>query len=264
MKTRFVLYATLASLPFATFSTVAAPKSDLWAYWQQSNETNQATINHQTWQDILEQYVVVSGQNHLFAYQAVTPIDKQRLDSYIEQLSQLDPKEYSQAVQYAYWVNLYNAVTVDLILDAYPVKSITKLGGFFSFGPWDEEVVTIEGKALTLNDIEHRILRPIWNDPRTHYAVNCASLGCPNLQTQAFTAQNTDQLLEQAAKAFINSPKGVELNEKGLKLSSIYDWFASDFSVDGGVINHIKRYRPNLSATLDNVQYDYDWTLNQQ
>lgn len=264
MKTRFVLYATFASLPFATFSTLAAPKSDLWAYWQQSNETNQATINHQTWQDILEQYVVVSGQNHLFAYQAVTPIDKQRLDSYIEQLSQLNPKEYSQAVQYAYWVNLYNAVTVDLILDAYPVKSITKLGGFFSFGPWDEEVVTIEGKALTLNDIEHRILRPIWNDPRTHYAVNCASLGCPNLQTQAFTAQNTDQLLEQAAKAFINSPKGVELNEKGLKLSSIYDWFASDFAVDGGVINHIKRYSPNLNATLDNVQYDYDWTLNQQ
>ncbi|MCV5656507.1 DUF547 domain-containing protein, partial [Escherichia coli] len=83
--------------------------------------------------------------------------------------------------------------------------SITKLGGLFSFGPWDQDVIIINGKSLTLNDIEHRILRPIWQDPRTHYAVNCASLGCPNLQTQAFTAENTQALLESAAKTFINS-----------------------------------------------------------
>ncbi|EGU49201.1 hypothetical protein VII00023_14540 [Vibrio ichthyoenteri ATCC 700023] len=264
MKTRFALSVTLLALPFITFSTQAAPKSELWPYWQQSNENNHTTIDHQAWQEILDQYLSISGQNHLFAYQEVKQQDKQKLDNYIAQLSQIDPRNYSQAVQYAYWVNLYNAVTVDLILDAYPVKSITKLGGFFSFGPWDEEVVTIEGKQLTLNDIEHRILRPIWNDPRTHYAVNCASLGCPNLQTEAFTAKNTEILLEQAAKDFINSPKGVNVSEKGVILSSIYDWFSRDFAADGGVITHIESYRSNSIVNSATVTYDYDWSLNKK
>lgn len=264
MKTRFALSVTLIALPFIAFSTQAAPKSELWPYWKQSDESNQMTIDHQSWQELLDQYLSVSGQDHLFAYQAVKQQDKQKLDNYIAQLSQIDPREYSQAVQYAYWVNLYNAITVDLILDAYPVKSITKLGGFFSFGPWDEEVVTIEGKKLTLNDIEHRILRPIWNDPRTHYAVNCASLGCPNLQTKAFTAQNKEALLEQAAKAFINSQKGVQVTAKGITLSSIYDWFGRDFAVDGGVMAHIESYRSGFAASSEAIKYDYDWSLNKK
>lgn len=133
------------------------------------------------------------GENALFRYAEVTKEDKTLLNDYLDQLSKLDPREFNRQEQYAYWVNLYNALTVKLILDNYPVASITKLGGLFSFGPWDEKVFTVAGQTLTLNDIEHRILRPIWKDPRTHYAVNCASLGCPNLQSQAFTAQNTEQ-----------------------------------------------------------------------
>lgn len=264
MKTRFALSVTLATLPFIAFSTLAAPKSELWPYWQQSNENNQATIDHQAWQDILDQYLSISGQHHLFSYQSMNQQDKKKLDNYIMQLSQLDPREYSQAAQYAYWVNLYNAITVDLIVEAYPINSITKLGGFFNFGPWDEEVVTIEGKKLTLNDIEHRILRPIWNDPRTHYAVNCASLGCPNLQSEAFTAQNKEVLLERAAIAFINSPKGVTVSAKGITLSSIYDWFSSDFTADGGVMAHINAYRSGSTINSATVTYDYDWSLNKK
>lgn len=247
------------------FSSLAfsAPKSELWSYWDQSNESNSGTISHATWQQFLDNYIVIDGQNHLIRYQTVSSNDRSQLKQYIEQLANTDPRQFSQAEQYAYWVNLYNAITVELILDAYPVKSITKLGGLFSFGPWGDEVITINGKALTLNDIEHRILRPIWQDPRTHYAVNCASLGCPNLQTQAFTAENTEALLERAARQFVNSDKGVLVLQNKLQLSSIYDWFIADFGTQEQLIEHLNQYRTQPLSNVKNIDYEYDWALNQ-
>tara|TARA_B100001059_G_scaffold196138_1_gene200971 strand:- start:1544 stop:2326 length:783 start_codon:yes stop_codon:yes gene_type:complete len=247
------------------FSTLAwsAPKSELWPYWNQSNETNSAQVSHQSWQQFLDSYLVKQGQNTLVRYQVVTDTDNTKLKRYIKLLEQVNPLEYSKAEQYAYWVNLYNAVTVDLILDAYPVKSITKLGGLFSFGPWGDDVVSVNGKSLTLNDIEHRILRPIWQDPRTHYAVNCASLGCPNLQPQAFTAGNTETLLEQAASEFVNSDKGVLAKNSKLQLSSIYEWFDVDFGNREQLIQHLNQYRTKPVPSANKISYDYDWSLNQ-
>ncbi|WP_425666092.1 DUF547 domain-containing protein [Vibrio tubiashii] len=249
-------------LTLISFHSLAAPKSELWSFWQQSNQSNTTAISHQDWQSFLDSYLVKDGDNTLVKYGHVSPQDKQKLNQYIATLAAIDPREYSSNEQYAYWVNLYNAITVNLILDDYPVKSITKLGGLFSFGPWGDEVVTIAGKKLTLNDIEHRILRPIWNDPRTHYAVNCASLGCPNLQTQAFTADNTKQLLEQAAKEFINSDKGVLQLKGKTQLSSIYDWFAEDFGNKQELIQHLAKYRPELTNLNGKFSYEYDWDLN--
>ncbi|WP_215404668.1 DUF547 domain-containing protein [Vibrio gigantis] len=247
------------------FSNLAwsAPKSELWLYWNQSNETNQEQVFHQDWQQFLDNYLVKQGQNTLVRYKTVTTEDKSKLKQYIRQLEQVNPLEYSKSEQYAYWVNLYNAVTVDLILDAYPIKSITKLGGLFSFGPWGDDVVVVNRKSLTLNDIEHRILRPIWQDPRTHYAVNCASLGCPNLQLHAFTADNTEALLEQAASEFVNSDKGVLVKGNKLQLSSIYEWFAVDFGTEKQLIQHLDQYRTEAVTNTQNISYDYDWSLNQ-
>ena len=247
------------------FSTLAwsAPKSELWPYWNQSNETNSEQVSHQNWQQFLDSYLVKQGQNTLVRYQAVTDTDNTKLKRYIKLLEQVNPLEYSKAEQYAYWVNLYNAVTVDLILDAYPVKSITKLGGLFSFGPWGDDVVSVNGKSLTLNDIEHRILRPIWQDPRTHYAINCASLGCPNLQPQAFTSDNTETLLEQAASEFVNSGKGVQIKGNKIQLSSIYEWFDVDFGNREQLIQHLDQYRAEPVKNTDKISYDYDWSLNQ-
>ncbi|MGR5420599.1 DUF547 domain-containing protein [Vibrio sp. PNB22_4_1] len=246
-----------------SFSTFSAPKSDLWPYWQQSNQANQAQISHQEWQQLLDTYLVKQGENTLFRYSKVSSADKAKLKHYIQRLTNLNPLQYNQAEQYAYWVNLYNAITVQLILDNYPVKSITKLGGLFSFGPWGDDVVVINGKVLTLNDIEHRILRPIWNDSRTHYAVNCASLGCPNLQTQAFTADNTQALLNSAAKAFINSRKGVSVQGNTAQLSSLYDWFADDFGGKKQVFRHIVQYAPQYKSFSGKVKYEYNWDLNE-
>lgn len=247
------------------FSTLAwsAPKSDLWPYWNQSDETNLEQVSHQDWQQFLDNYLVQQGQNTLVRYKAVNTADKTKFNQYIKQLEQVNPLDYSKAEQYAYWVNLYNAVTVDLILDAYPIKSITKLGGLFSFGPWGDDVVIVNGKSLTLNDIEHRILRPIWQDPRTHYAVNCASLGCPNLQPQAFTADKTDMLLELAASEYVNSDKGVLVSNSKLQLSSIYEWFAVDFGTEKQLIQHLDQYRTQPVTNINKISYDYDWSLNQ-
>lgn len=255
---------TVFSLVLFSFPLYAAPESKLWGYWQQSNENNAAEISHQTWQEVLTEYVSKQGENNLFAYQSVTHTDSAKLDNYLSQMTQLNPLQYSKDEQYAYWVNIYNAITVDLILEEYPVRSITKLGGLFSFGPWDEKVVTINGKTLTLNDIEHRILRPIWQDPRTHYAVNCASLGCPNLQSLAFTAQNSERLLDQAATEFINSGKGAKQQGNKLIVSSIYDWFSADFAIDGGVRTHLEKYRPELKDAPSKLEYEYDWSLNEK
>ncbi|WP_394150835.1 DUF547 domain-containing protein [Vibrio maritimus] len=254
---------SLVFLMFAT-SVFAAPKSELWSYWDKSNDSNTQSVSHQAWQSFLDRYLVNEGENTLVRYVRVSPNDKQALKTYISDLARIDPRQLSRAEQYAYWVNLYNAITVDLILDEYPVKSITKLGGLFSFGPWGDEVISITGQALTLNDIEHRILRPIWNDPRTHYAVNCASLGCPNLQTQAFTADNTEALLESAADTFVNSSKGASISGNTITLSSIYEWFEADFVQDGGALKHMAKYRPDLASFDGKIKYDYDWDLNKK
>ena len=174
--------------------------------------------------------------------------------------------------QQAYWINLYNAATIKVILDHYPVSSITKVklsSGLRSRGPWDAKILRIEGEEVSLNDIEHRILRPIWKDPRVHYAVNCASIGCPNLQDRAYTAANVEVLLEKAAKEYISHPRGVSLKGKKLKLSSIYDWFQEDFEgSEEGVLRHLRRYAaPELASELDSfsgrISYGYDWSLNE-
>ncbi|OOF12394.1 hypothetical protein BZG82_00230 [Salinivibrio sp. PR5] len=259
MRTRITLIFWL----LVAFPALAAPKADYWAMWDAHNPASQATFTHHSWQVLLDKYLQPQGQHTLFNYAAVTEADKATLDHYISMLTARDPRTLTKDEQYAYWVNLYNSVTVKLILDAYPVRSITKLGGLFSFGPWDDEVVTVAGEPLTLNDIEHRILRPLWQDPRTHYAVNCASLGCPNLQPQAFQADTLETQLEQAAYTFINSDKGVSQQGGQWQLSSIYEWFEADFGgSEQGVITHINQYRDIKLPEDARLDYDYDWALN--
>lgn len=249
----------------------AAPTSELIDFWDESDEENTNTIDHSKWQTVLDAYLVSnhpSGINR-FNYRAVSKADKSALESYINDLKNTDPREYNLAEQKAYWINLYNALTVNLILDNYPVKSITKLGGFFSFGPWDKEIITIEGETLTLNNIEHGILRPIWKDNRIHYAVNCASMGCPNLSATAFTAENTEALLDQSAKDYVNHTRGVKIEGDKMQVSSIYEWYKVDFGgTDASLIEHLKLYaEPQLQEKLNSfsgkITDSYDWSLNQ-
>lgn len=189
--------------------------------------------------------------------------------SYISELSAIDPAGLNRSAAMCYWINLYNAVTVDVVLEAYPVSSIRRVkGGVFRLGPWRTKLVTVAGQKLSLDDIEHGILRPVWRDPRIHYAVNCAALGCPDLASQAYTAQRLERMLNAGAERFVNHPRGVAARAGRLEVSSIYHWFASDFGgSDRAVINHLRQYaKPALRTSLGAFSridgHSYDWALN--
>ncbi len=263
-------FVTLFSL--LSLSLSAAPDADLWPRWQARDPQNSHRIDHRAWDSFLAKYLITddpSGIN-LVRYRSVKQEDREILKDYLLHLQQIEISRYSPAEQEAFWINLYNARTVELILEHYPVSSITEISfGFFSFGPWDEKLMRVEGEELSLNDIEHHILRPIWRDPRLHYALNCASFGCPNLQREAFTAANMDRLLEQAAREYVNHPRCVRRINGVLRLSKIYDWYEDDFggSVEG-VLKHLQMYaEPKLAASLhayaDKLEYEYDWKLNE-
>jgi hypothetical protein len=269
-KVFFSLIIILTS-SFYSAASIAKPLS----YWDKRGPAIAQDVDHSQWQHILNRYLIVgegSTAINLFNYQGVTNADKGILKQYLTQLQSINPLQHTKAQQQAYWINLYNALTVQLILDNYPVKSITKLGErFFSFGPWDDDAAVINDKTLSLNDIEHKILRPIWQDPRIHYAVNCASYGCPNLSVTAFTASNTEQLLTAGAYAYVNHPRGVTVKGEDLEVSSIYKWYAEDFGDnEKTLIEHFKRYaNPELKQALllfqqspGDIDYEYDWRLN--
>ena len=267
-----VVPALSVSLLSAPGPVNGAPESELLPGWDVSDESNNAVIDHGAWQDLLDGYLKTgdpSGINR-FDYAALkaSADDRKKLSAYLKSLAVIDPRTYSRDEQMAYWINLYNALTVFVIVPRYPVDSIKEIkSGIVDFGPWNLELFPLQGEKLTLNQIEHRILRPIWKDPRIHYAANCASLGCPNLFPEAYRSDNLEQILEQAAKDYINHPRGVQVQGDELVVSSIYDWYKSDFGgTDAGVIAHLKKYaRPELAEILDNYDdFDdyYDWNLN--
>jgi len=243
--------------------------------WLPSDATNKSIIDHQRWQIVLDQYLIsdTSSGINLFDYKRVSSKDKLTLEKYLTSLQAVDPRIYNKAVQKAYWINLYNALTVQLILENYPVVSITKLGNkLFTFGPWDDEVTIVAGVALSLNDIEHKILRPIFNDPRIHYAVNCASYSCPDLSSQAYTSSNTEQLLNKGAHDYINHQRAVKVEGHDLLLSSIYDWYLIDFGDNtASLLKHLKQYAEDdlkqKLMTFDieaaDIDHHYDWQLNE-
>ena len=258
---------------FECVSAQAAPKAELWPRWQKQNPASTEAIDHSAWDGFLKQFVFAphpSGIDRL-RYQAVTGEGLKNLKGYLEAMRGIAISNYNRAEQKAYWINVYNAVTVDVVLSRYPVASVRDINispGFLARGPWGAKLFSVEEEKLSLDDIEHRILRPIWKDNRVHYALNWASLGSPNLQPAAFTAQNTEALLEKGARQFINHPRGVEIQNNRLKVSSIYVWFQEDFGRGAeGLMEHWQKYaNPKLSDALQKynggLAHDYDWRLN--
>jgi hypothetical protein len=251
----------------------AAPKAELWPRWQNNDPANKEKIDHGAWDRFVKQYVISPHPSGIYRvrYHAVAFEDRAALKTYLKNLQDLPISTYRRSEQRAYWINLYNALTVDLVLSRFPVQSIRDINispGLFARGPWGAKLLTIEGEKISLDDIEHRILRPIWKDNRVHYAVNCASLGCPNLQPAAFTDENTESLLEKGAREFINHPRGISLKGNRLQVSSIYVWFQEDFGGSPeGLMAHWSKYASDaLGEALKNysggLDHDYDWRLN--
>jgi len=236
-----------------------------------------ASVDHSSWDRLLKSYVKPGGDGlNRVDYRAFKRSGHRALKDYVTKLQAVDPARLDRREQFAYFANLYNAKTIDIVLDKYPVNSIKDIslgGGLFATftgGPWKAKVMRVNGMELSLDDIEHEILRPVFKDPRVHYAVNCASIGCPNLATDAFTGANLDGLLDAGARAYINHPRGVTVSGGSVRVSSIYNWFKADFGgSDSGVLKHLRKYAsPQLAKALAKKSaidsHDYDWRLNDQ
>lgn len=244
---------------------LAAPESQLIGYWDQSDNSNEEYIDHEIWARFLEKYLIEIDDTIRVRYGDVSDSDKNFLDRYIQYLESVTVTQLSRDEQFPYWINLYNALTVKVILDNYPVKSIKNIkpGGLFVSGPWDENYLTIEGLPISLNSIEHGILRPIWGDFRVHYAVNCASMGCPPLQREVYTRDNVEYLLTKAEREFLNSFHGVRLQGTTLVISSIFKWFRDDFGErEEDVLEYIEENNPTIKGQYKRVKYSYDWDIN--
>lgn len=275
IKTRLFAFLGLMLLAGCTsIERLALPESALGdAYWQRHDAKSVIAIDHGRWQAFLDRYVSTdeAGVNRV-DYGAVSADDKAALKRYLADLQTVPIHQFKRNEQLAFWVNLYNAKTVDIVLDHYPVESIReiKLGeGLIVVGPWGAPVLRVSGRPLSLNDIEHAIIRPVWQDERIHYVLNCAALGCPNLGRQAYDGGGIDAAMTAAAEAYVNDPRGVHIDaEDRLRLSKIYAWFREDFGgSQKAVIGAVSRYAaPPLKAELAERKridrYVYDWALN--
>ena len=270
--TALILWAGTASAFTGSLESRLATSPDLMSAFEGFDPNSTEFVGHNRWQSLLDVYLVSDKEKpNLFRYGAVTETDQQTLNDYIASLEAVGISNYTRDEQKAFWINLYNAVTVRTVLEHYPVRSIREIDispGMFTAGPWGKKMVSIEGVDLSLDDIEHRILRPIWQDNRIHYAVNCASLGCPDLWPVVFTPENMEANLDRAATKFINSPRGVFIEGGRMRVSKIYEWYDEDFGgSDEGVVEHLLKYarKPlvrEINRRLGSIKTDYEWDLN--
>lgn len=263
------LLTAIVLCALATGCKPADDDRDFRALWQADNAQGER-IDHALWQAVLDHYLIAEDDAlNRVDYAGLQRNGMAQLRRYLGAMAAIDPRAHSRDEQMAYWINLYNALTLRVIADAWPVASILKVGSGSVFGgPWDDPVITINNQALTLNDIEHRILRGIWQEPRIHFAVNCASVGCPDLQPAAFNGQNLEALLALSARQYLASERGVKLDEDTLVLSSLFDWYAADFGDDAEAVRaRLATYADTATAVVlrehdGKVRYDYDWALN--
>ena len=222
-----------------------------------------ALVDHSLYAELLKKYVK-NGEVNYQGFQN----DEGKLDRYLEILEKTDTKALSRNEQLAFYINAYNAWTIKLILSAYPdIESIKDLGSLFK-SPWKKKIARIHGEVLTLDNIEHDILRPRFQDPRIHFAVNCASKGCPPLRSEPYQGHVLDQQLTEMTVAFINDPDHNRLQGNSLYVSSIFKWYSEDFNDD--IVGFFMKYakgelREELKRKAGGIEIeylDYDWSLN--
>ncbi|WP_230407005.1 DUF547 domain-containing protein [Pontibacter cellulosilyticus] len=229
--------------------------------------TTSAKPDHQLWTNLLQKHVNSAG----FVDYGNFLKDNVELDSYLQALSAgiPDSQNWTREEQLAYWINAYNAFTVKLILENYPLKSIKDLNSPISVpflnSIWDKKFINLGGKKYSLNNIEHNILREKFQEPRIHFAINCASVSCPKLRNEAYIASKLNQQLEDQAETFINDPSKNKLLPSNPKLSKIFSWFGADFEKQGNLRNYVNRYADIKVKADANIDYmEYDWNLNDQ
>ncbi len=189
--------------------------------------------------------------------------EEAKLDKYLTFLNSSDIKGWSENKRKAFWMNAYNAYTLKMILDHYPLKSIMDIK-LKEKGAWDIPYAKVGGEVYTLNAIEHEILRPKFKDPRIHAGINCASYSCPPILNKAFTEANVNSLLELAFRNFVNDPLRNKISKDKIEISQLFDWFKSDFTDGESVIDYLNKYsKTKISKTAKITYLKYNWALNE-
>ena len=218
-------------------------------------------ITHEKWTALLQKYVTDKGCVNYEGFKK----DKAKLDAYTKLLSEHHPADsWTKNQKYAYWINAYNAFTIKLIVENYPVKSIKDLGGKITNKVWDKKYIKLGEKMYSLTDIEHNILRPNFKDARVHAAINCASVSCPNLYNKAFEANNLEATLDKVFKSWANDKTKNTIKADALEISKIFKWFEDDFKRDSkSVIKWINKYSDVKVKEDATITYkSYNWNLN--
>ena len=238
---------------------------------------------HAAWTALLKKHVVLvdGGKASKVNYAAIAQ-DRTALKTYLDTLSKVQPTEYAtwkKPEQLAFLINAYNAFTVEKILTRYPdLKSIRDFGSVFG-NPWKDKFFTLLGKPMNLDGIEHETIRVpgAFDEPRIHFAVNCASIGCPMLREEAYVADRIDRQLEEQAERFLADRSRNRLSDGNLEISKIFDWYKKDFTAGYKGIASVEQFLGKYAALLADkpddqktirdgkvkVKYlDYDWALN--
>ena len=250
----------------------AQTDNDNMPQWGEHNEQSVAVIDHSIWNRILKTYVETDthGQN-LFNYAAVLPADKRALKHYLEALSLVPLQNYNRNEQLAFWINVYNALLTNVILEAYPVDTILDIGGdLFSRGPWKDKLFSKDGVLLSVNDIEKAVIPYILRDYRIVFALSCGAIGCPNIGSKALSGKYVEGYLESATLAFVNGPTAIfEFDDSNVKISKYYHWNKSEFErANITVLEHLKSYAMgDLAQKLEKTWYiggyGFNWHLNE-
>ena len=212
-------------------------------------------LDHSQWDILLKRHVDNTGNVDYKGFAQ----DINALQDYLDYLAKNQPTDKAHKPEkLAYYINLYNAATVKLILDNYPTKSIKDIKN-----PWGKDVVQMGAEKISLGNLEHKILRKM-DEPRIHFAINCASFSCPKLLNTAFTATNLEKLLEQTAIDFINDPKRNVLTKEKASLSEIFNWYKKDFTKNGSLIDYLNKYASQKLTSDTKISYlNYNWGLNE-
>lgn len=215
-------------------------------------------VSHSNWDALLNRHVTSEGKVNYDGFKS----DLAKLDQYLKLIANNEANTgWSQVEQKAFWLNAYNAWTIKLVLERYPVGSIKDV----SAKPWDKRFVKIGANTHTLNDIENKIIRRQFKDARIHFAINCAAISCPKLSNKAFTMLNVEKELDRLTKEFFKS-ENVKIVEKSAQLSKIFEWYADDFTQESeSVLKFVEQYSEMTFHSKVKVSYlDYNWKLNKQ
>jgi len=216
---------------------------------------SQGHIDHMAWDQLLLLNVSNDGKVDYKGFVR----DKFLFDQYFNSLSTNYPTESSENEEkLAYWVNLYNAIVMKMIIDQYPINSINDLTD-----PWKKKVITINGKKYSLDDIEHKVLRKM-NEPRVHFVLNCAATSSPKLWNRAYTKRNIMQALEERTIEYINDPSKNDITRGHARISKVFEWYSKDFD-NGNIRSYINKYaKTKINASLDIKYLEYNWSLNER